>query len=45
MLFRSCFKMGLEQPIESLMEVPGLSDTDRTMILRGTAGRLLKLGA
>ena len=40
-----CFKMGLEQPIESLMEVPGLSDTDRTMILRGTAGRLLKLGA
>jgi aminocarboxymuconate-semialdehyde decarboxylase len=40
-----CFKMGLEQPIESLMEVPGLSDSDRTMILRGTAGRLLKLDA
>ena len=40
-----CFRMGLEEPVASLMAVPGLSDDDRAMILRGTAGRLLRLPA
>lgn len=40
-----CFRMGLEEPVASLIAVPGLSDDDRAKILRGTASRLLRLPA
>ena len=40
-----CFKMGLERPVDTLMGVPGLNDDDRQRILKGTAGRLLRIGA
>lgn len=40
-----CFKMDLERPIDTLMGVPGLDDEDRERILKGTASRLLRIGA
>jgi aminocarboxymuconate-semialdehyde decarboxylase len=40
-----CFRMGLERPVDALMQVPGLDDAERTMILSGTAGRLLRIAA
>lgn len=39
-----CFDMGLDRPVEALMAQPGLSDADRSAILRGNAVRLLDLG-
>jgi len=38
-----CFDMGYERPVEVITRLPGLSSTDRRLILGGTATRLLDL--
>ena len=40
-----CFKMGYERPLEVVTRMPGLSEAQRDMILKGTAARLLHLDA
>jgi aminocarboxymuconate-semialdehyde decarboxylase len=38
-----CFDMGYERPVQVIERIPGLSARDRSLLLGGTAARLLKI--